>query len=163
MTISVEQSKVTGFHSDQNKAMVSFHHPLCPLRNEAFTMTRIPTSPLPLKTSGPHNSEVQEETRDHAARWSKQRRDTCESRIPKRKKVKFKVRIYFTLTLSYALIRGVRSETAEVWSDEIVVGGTFRGAGPTWLNKTGRSNSPWRIPSITMPTYIRKKKTWKNK
>ena len=114
MTISVEQSKVTGFHSDQNKAMVSFHHPLCPLRNEAFTMTRIPTSPLPLKTSGPHNSEVQEETRDHAARRSKQRRDTCESRIPKRKKVKFKVRIYFTLTLSYALIRGVRSETAEV-------------------------------------------------
>ena len=77
-------------------------------------MTRIPTSPLPLKTSGPHNSEVQEETRDHAARRSKQRRDTCESRIPKRKKVKFKVRIYFTLTLSYALIRGVRSETAEV-------------------------------------------------
>ena len=68
MTISVEQSKVTGFHSDQNKAMVSFHHPLCPLRNEAFTMTRIPTSPLPLKTSGLHNSEVQEETRDHGAR-----------------------------------------------------------------------------------------------
>ena len=163
MTISVEQSKVTGFHSDQNKAMVSFHHPLCPLRNEAFTMTRIPTSSLPLKTSGPRNSEVQEETRDHAAHWSKQRRDTCESRIPKRKKVKFKVRIYSTLTLSYALIRGVRSETAEVWSDEIVVGGTFRGAGPTWLNKTGRSNSPWRAPSITMPTYIRKKKTWKNK
>ena len=159
MTILVEQSKVTGFHSDQNKAMVSFHHPLCPLRNEAFTMTHIPTSPLPLETSGPHNSEAQGETRDHAARWSKQRRDTCESRIPKRKKV----RIYFTLTLSYALIRGVRSEKAEVWSDEVVVGGTFRGTGPTWLNKTGRSNSPWRAPSITMPTYIRKKKTWKNK
>ena len=33
-------------------------------------MTRIPTPPLPLKTSGPHNSEVQEETRDHATRRS---------------------------------------------------------------------------------------------
>ena len=32
--------------------------------------------------------------------------------------------------LSYALIKGVRSETA-VWSDEVAVGGTFRGAGPT--------------------------------
>ena len=91
-------------------------------------MTRISTLPLPLKSSDPRNSEVQEETRDHAARRSKQHR---ESRIPKRKKVKVKVRIYFTLTLRYALIRGVRSETAEVWSDEVVVGGTFRGAGPT--------------------------------
>ena len=94
--------------------MVSFHHPLCPLRNEVLTKTRIPTPSLPLRTSGLLNSEVQEETRDHAARRSKQRRDTCESRIPGRKKVKVKVRIYFTLTLSYALIRGVRSETAEV-------------------------------------------------
>ena len=31
--------------------------------------------------------------------------------------------------LSYALIKGVRSETAEVWSDEVA--GTFRRAGPT--------------------------------
>ena len=93
-------------------------------------MTRISTLPLPLKSSDPRNSEVQEETRDHAAHRSKQRRDTCESRIPGRKKVKVKVRIYFTLTLSYALIRGVRSETAEVWSDEVVVGGTFRVAEP---------------------------------
>ena len=96
---------------DQNRVMVSSHHLLCPLRNEALTMTRIPTPSLPLKTSDPRNLEVQEEIRDHAARRSKQRR---ESRIPKRKKVKVKVRIYFTLTLSYALIRGVHSETAEV-------------------------------------------------
>ena len=114
MTIYIKQSKVTGFHCDRSGAMVSFHHPLCPLRNEALTMTRIPAPSLPLKSSDPRNSEVQEETRDHAARRSKQRRDTCESRIPGRKKVKVKVRIYFTLTLSYALIRGVRSETAEV-------------------------------------------------
>ena len=33
--------------------------------------------------------------------------------------------------LSYALIKGVRSETAEVWSHEVAVGGIFRGAGPT--------------------------------
>ena len=32
----------------------------------------------------------------------------------KRLKVRLKVRIYLTLTLTYALIRGVRSETAEV-------------------------------------------------
>ena len=44
--------------------MVSFHHPLCPLRNEALTMTRIPAPSLPLKSSDPRNSEVQEETRD---------------------------------------------------------------------------------------------------
>ena len=74
-------------------------------------MTRIPTPSLPLKTSDSRNSEVQEETRDHAARRSKQHR---ESRISKQKKVKVRVRIYFTLTLTYALIRGLRSETAEV-------------------------------------------------
>ena len=74
-------------------------------------MTRIPTPSLPLKTSDSRNSEVREGTRDHAARRSKQRR---ESRIPKRKKVKVKVRIYFTLTLTYALIRGLHLETAEV-------------------------------------------------
>ena len=94
--------------------MVSFHHPLCPLRNEALTMTRIPAPSLPLKSSDPRNSEVQEETRYHAARRSKQHRDTRESRIPKRKKVKVTAKIYFTLMLSYALIKGVRSETAEV-------------------------------------------------
>ena len=32
-----------------------------------------------MKTSDPRNSEVHEETRDHAARRSKQRRDTRES------------------------------------------------------------------------------------
>ena len=74
-------------------------------------MTRIPTPSLSLKTSDPRSSEVQEEIRDHAARRSKQRR---ESRKPKRKKVKVKVRIYFTLTPTYALIRGLRSETAKV-------------------------------------------------
>ena len=42
-------------------------------------MTRISTPLLPLKTSNPRNSEVQEETRDHATRRSKQRRDTRES------------------------------------------------------------------------------------
>ena len=64
MTIYIKQSKVTGFHCDRSGAMVSFHHPLCPLRNEALTMTRIPAPSLPLKSSDPRNSEVQEETRD---------------------------------------------------------------------------------------------------
>ena len=51
-------------------------------------MTRIPTPSLPLKTSDQRNSEVQEETRDHAARRSKQRR---ESRIPKGERLKLRL------------------------------------------------------------------------
>ena len=57
---------------DQNRAMVSFHH-RCLNDDSHFN-----TAPA-FEDIDPRKSEVQEETRDHATRRSKQRRDTRES------------------------------------------------------------------------------------